>query len=63
MLYQREDIHWSIDELEWTLTLPDRTTSEGVEFLSKLSPGEYFEFHIEEYIYEGGTYTLKMKMI
>lgn len=60
--YQRQDVRWSIDELQWTLISPDGTSYEGTEFLNRLTPGDYFTFRIEDLILFDGIYTLKFKM-
>ena len=58
-IYQAADVRWSQTSLNWTLIAPDRTESWGYKNLVDLFVGESFDIHIDELIFESGTYTLK----
>jgi hypothetical protein len=60
--YEASDLRWSQVSIEWTLIAPDRSEYYGFEHLVDPSVGEHFEIHIEEMIFESGTYILKMKI-
>lgn len=59
-IYQAPDVIWSLAQINWKLVSPDRCSTDGTEYLGRLSQGESFSFEISEFIYESGTYILTM---